>query len=351
MKIIKITSILISCLFFLICANTVQAGLGLSPSKWIEEHGLQGSVIEKTFTFSRSDPKEDFYFEAEIEGEIKDWIEIDKGLEFIMPKGKQQFPIKVTINIPVNADYENYKGGVRFKSETRTDDDNKSGAGVILSALIQVGLTVTEESFLDYDILQMDIPETEEGEESVEIIIKIWNRGNVEAKPTRLTANFWDKYKTEQIDFIDITDFSEIKGVPSFSEGEIKIKLPVELRADQYWVVIETYQDDEMTKSEEITFKIKEEITLKQEKSEKEVFIQDKKLKNNKIILVLALIIIVSIIIILGYLFAVKSRKKTILKFKTESEKKIVKTKKDTGIRIKEPKEKRATPKLFKDIK
>ena len=117
MRLNKISKIWLVVVLILLFAGTVQAGLGISPSQWVEKHALRGSHIEKVFTLSRAEPEEDLYFKATIEGEIKDWIKIDKGLEFVMPKGKQQFPIKVTISIPQDADYRNYQGSIRLRSE------------------------------------------------------------------------------------------------------------------------------------------------------------------------------------------------------------------------------------------
>ena len=201
-------------------------------------------------------------FRSEIEGEIKDWIKIDKGLEFVMPKGEQQFPIRVSIDVPQDAEYRGYQGGVRLKSESKAEATE--GIGVVLSALIQIDLTVSEEEFLDYEILQIAIPKQEEGK-PLKVVLKIWNRGNVEAKPTKLTADFWDKYKWEQLESKEITDFSKIEAIASFSEGEIKLELPIKFEPEQYWANIKVYQDEELLKSENIFFEIVEAGSLEKE--------------------------------------------------------------------------------------
>jgi len=264
---LKVATILVTVLLILSWIGSCQAGLGISPSQWIEKHALRGSHIEKIFTLSRAEPKEDLYFKAEIEGEIKDWIKIDpvresdkiyfsngvdKGLEFTMPKGEQQFPIKVSIDVPKDVEYRGYQGSIRLKSEPKAPD---TGIGVVLHALIQIELTVSEEEFLDYEILQIAIPKQEEGE-SLSVVLKIWNRGNVEARPTKLTADFWDKYKREQLESKEITDFSEVKAITPFSEGEIKLEIPIKFEPEQYWANIKVYQDEEILKAADIFFEI-----------------------------------------------------------------------------------------------
>jgi len=252
---LKVATILVTALLVFTLADFCQAGLGISPSLWIEKHALRGSSIEKVFTLSRAEPKENLYFKAEIEGEIKDWIKIDKGLEFTMPKGEQQFPIKVTIGVPQDAEYRGYQGSIRLKSESKTE--NVEGIGISLQALIQIELTVSKEEILDYEILQIAIPQQEE-KESLSVVLKIWNRGNVEARPTKLTVNFWDKYGKEQLESKKITDFSGIEAIKPFSEGEIKIEIPIEFEPEQCWAKVKVYQDEELLKSEDIFFEIVE---------------------------------------------------------------------------------------------
>jgi hypothetical protein len=91
--------LLIVTLTFLFAQNC-QAGLGISPSLWVVKHVLRGSHLEKIFTLSRAESKEKLYFKIQLEGEIKDWIQLDKGLEFVIPKGVQEFPIKIIIDVP-----------------------------------------------------------------------------------------------------------------------------------------------------------------------------------------------------------------------------------------------------------
>lgn len=249
----KIIAVILVSIFLFLGIDFCQAGLGISPSQWIEKHALRGSHIEKTFTLSRAEPKEDLYFKAEIDGEIKDWIKIDRGLEFMMPKGKQQFPIIVSIDVPQDAEYRDYQGSIRLKSEPKTK--GPGGIGVVLQALIQIELTVSKERFLDWEVLQVAIPQQEEGK-PLNIILKIWNRGNVEARPTKLTADFWDKYKAKKLESKEITDLTAIKAIAPFSEGEIMLSLPVKFKPEQYWADIKVYRGEELLKSENIFFEI-----------------------------------------------------------------------------------------------
>src|ERR1035437_3202742 len=139
---------LFSLLTAVFIASPVFADLGISPSDWTEPNGLQGQQIEKTFTLSRSDATDDLYFTSQITGDITSWITILNGNSFTMPAGKQQFPVNIVLNIPKNADKKEYKGEVRLNSSSKTAQTGQ--IGVLLSSLITIDLTVTDQPFLNY---------------------------------------------------------------------------------------------------------------------------------------------------------------------------------------------------------
>ncbi|MDP3882567.1 MAG: hypothetical protein Q8Q48_00740 [Candidatus Staskawiczbacteria bacterium] len=277
----------------LLCfASPAFAGLGISPSDWVEKNGLLGQQIEKTFTISRSDDEEDLYFTSEITGELTDWIRIENGNSFVMPKGQQQLPVNIILNIPETAEKKEYKGEIRLKSSSKAAQSGQ--VGVLLSALIRIDLTVSDKPFLSYDVLQIEIPTQETGN-AVNVILKIWNKGNVLAKPTKLTADIFDKFNTTKIDSFTLTDFSAVTGVIPFSEGEIKLQIPIQLKPEQYWANISVYQDEKVLKSDDVTFDIVEAGMLKKESPASKIF-------NNNYLLIgigilLAVVIIVGVVI------------------------------------------------------
>jgi len=284
-------------------AGSVFAGLGISPSDWVEKNGLVGQQIEKTFTLSRSDTAEDLYFTSKITGDLTDWIKIKNGDSFVIKQGQQQFPVNIILSIPQNAEKKGYKGEIRLNSGSKTEQTGQ--VGVLLSALIRIDLTVSDEPFLSYDVLQIEVPKQEEGE-FVNVILKIWNKGNIEAKPTKLIIDILDKFNTTKIDSQIITDFSAITGVSSFSEGQIEVPIPIQLQPEQYWASISVYQDEKILKSDVVTFDIVEAGSLKPINAVGEA------LKNNTYLLiagiVLSVILIFVIIIFVVRLF--KKRKK-----------------------------------------
>ncbi len=285
----------------LLCfAGHASAGLGISPSDWIEPNGLVGQQIEKTFTLSRADASEDLYFTSKITGELTDWIKIENGNSFVMPKGRQQLPVNIILSIPQSAEKKEYKGEIRLNSSSKTEQTGQ--VGVLLSALIRIDLTVSDKPFLSYDVLQIEIPKQETGN-SVSVILKIWNKGNVSAKPTKLTADIFDKFNTTKIDSFTLTDFSAVAGVGSFSEGQIELQLPIQLPPEQYWANVSVYQDEKVLKSSDITFNIVEAGALKHEAAAAK--------KNNYLLIIGGILLAVVIIagIVVGIWLFIKKRK------------------------------------------
>lgn len=273
MKICKITSILLASAFFLLAANTAFAGLGISPSQMITPNLSKGSHMERTFVLSRSDPKEDLYFKVTTEGQTKDWITLDKGMEFTMPAGEQRFPIVVIVNVPKDIANGEYKGGIRLVSSSKSPDKiGGSGASIVLSALIQTDFTITGEQVLEYELSSIKIRSVEEGS-PLEVSITIINTGNVEAKPTKVHVEVFDKFNKNLLESQDVI---EMGSVEPFETGDIAISVPTKLGIDQYWARISAYKDEALLGEQSLVFEIVEIGSLQKNGNLKELLCNKK---------------------------------------------------------------------------
>jgi hypothetical protein len=59
-----------------------------------------------------------------------------------------------------------------------------------------------------------------------------------------------------------LTDFSSVTGVGSFSQGDLTIKIPTKLTPEQYWLKISVFQDENILKTDDLTFDIVKAGTL-----------------------------------------------------------------------------------------
>jgi len=272
-KIGKIISILFVCVFFLLEANIAFAGLGISPSQTILPNLSKGSHVERTFILSRGDPKDDLYFKVITEGSTKDWITIDKGMEFTMPAGEQRFPIIIIVNIPKDAANGEYKGGIRLESSSKSPNETGgNGASVSLSALIQTDFTITGEQVLEYEISSIKIQTVEEGF-PLEVFITIINTGNVEARPTKVHIEVFDKFNENLLESQDII---EMGSVEPFVTGDIAIHVSNKLGINQYWARISVYRDEVLLKEQSLVFEIVEVGSLQKNGNLKELLCNQK---------------------------------------------------------------------------
>jgi hypothetical protein len=281
---------LIGLIFF---AGSVSADLGISPSDWTELNAMPGQNIEKTFYLSRSDTSDSLDFSAKISGDIIDWIKIKNSNNFTMPQGQQQYAVDVVLNIPKNAEKKNYKSEIRLSSSSNAPQSGQ--IGVQLGALIRINLTVSDKQVLDYVVQQVEIPIQETGK-YVDVVLDITNKGNVEAKPTKVAVDFFDKYYAKKLSSETVSDFSKIKGVAHFSQGKITVPVPAQLEPGQYWADVNVFQGENNIKSDHLTFEIVEAGTLKK--------------INNNIFVTIAIIAVSLLIIIAVIVFIIIWKKR-----------------------------------------
>ncbi len=254
---IKKINYLLVFLLILLTARTVDAGLGISPSRLTNDHLLRDSVYEKTFTLSSSEPKDSLDFRVVIEGQIKDWVTTDKGEEFFWPAGQQRFPVTVIAKAPNDIPNGSYKGTIRFISSPKSQEQTKgSSTMVALAAAIQVNLTISGEQVLEYEIAAVNIDVVEQGL-PMKIRLVLDNAGNVKARPTKVHVDIYDKFQEMLLASYDVTEMGFIQ---PFKREEIIIEIPDELDIGQYWAVVSIYRDDLLLEEEAVVFEKVERI-------------------------------------------------------------------------------------------
>ena len=119
-----------------------QAGFGVSPPSITNDHLIPGQSFEKTIYLVRGNPTEELTAEVIIDApKIRDWITIEKGLNFPLPKGIQQVPMKVIINVPKDADFGNYQGFITVKA---ISSGQKGQVSIVLAGGIDISIAVTD---------------------------------------------------------------------------------------------------------------------------------------------------------------------------------------------------------------
>ncbi len=263
MNIRRIFPVLIIALMVLAWANTTRAGFGISPPYVRNDSLTTGSHYEQKIVLVRGDPIEDLKAEISIDvPKAGDWISIDKGEEFILPKGETQVPMVVSVDVPKNAKYENYKGFIRIVTSSLKPLE-KGSVTIALGARIDVDLTVAEIIIFNFDVLAVGLPDLEEGWKfwkiklpgRIKAKIKIANTGNVEAAPTRVHLDIYDINCKDLLESSDDTRFKKVK---SFETKEIFAGFKTKLEIGAYCGEIKIFKHDEIIKEQKVFFNILE---------------------------------------------------------------------------------------------
>lgn len=253
-------------------ANTTFAGFGISPP-YVKNHNLtQGSHYEQKIVLVRDDPAEDWKAEMTIDApEIEKWLSIDRGKEFILPKGEKQIPIIISVDVPKSADFGSYTGAIRI----RTSSLNPPAGGTVAIAMggrIEVDLNVAKEIF-DFKVKGVKFEEFEEGHKflffyipgKIKFWINIENVGNVKAAPTKV---YFDIYNEEGTELLETTQTKKMEKVNPFETKWILAKLPTELKPGGYWAEYKIYKKDEIVQQARIHFSVLSYGTLPQKANE-----------------------------------------------------------------------------------
>ena len=249
--------LIIGVLIFLTCVNIAQAGFGVSPPKVLNRHLLPGSHFEQTIYLIQSKPEKDLLATIEIDApEIEDWITIDRGLEFTIPAGVQQFPIKVDVRVPFDAEFKHYSGEMWVK--TMPADKGQGMVTVALGAIITFDLTVSAEEMYGFVIRGVSIEDTEEGR-PIKIGIGLQNVGNVKDRPSKIHLDIYDQYHNELLYSGDATDLDYVK---PFETETVTGKFKAKLALGSYWAEIKVYKDDNILVKDKRVFYIIERTGL-----------------------------------------------------------------------------------------
>lgn len=271
----KVGQVLVIILLFTFGLSQIaQAGFGISPPYVRNDKLTYGSHYEQKIILVRGDPIEDLKAEISIDiPEAGDWVSIDKGMEFILPKGEKQVPMIVSVDVPKDAEYKDYKGYIRVvTSSLKPLEEGK--ITIALGARIDVDLTVAEIKIFDFNILSINTPlDLEEGWKfwkiklpgEIKVLMRITNTGNIEAAPTRAHL---DVYDISCRDLLESSDSISLEKVKPFETKEIFAKFKTKLEIGAYCGEIKIFKEDEIVKEQKVFFNVVARGTLPSEAKE-----------------------------------------------------------------------------------
>lgn len=251
----------------------VHAGFGISPP-YVKTNKpiFPGSKFEQKITLLRSSAETEMQAEITINApEIESWIKIKQGEIFDLPKDSLKVPMVVEIDVPKNAEIGNYKGYINIRIVPKAGNKG-GGVAIALGARIDVELTVTNETFIDFNVRKVEIPAFEELGRPwnwkifsmffyrIKVLMDIENKGNVKIAPSKVHL---DVYDISNKNLLDSYEDKSIKKVEAFKTRNIPASFPTELKAGQYWGKVKIYSDNDIVYKDEIAFTIHSHGSLK----------------------------------------------------------------------------------------
>lgn len=240
----------------LAASPAVVSAFGVSPPYVHAPVLRKGSQFSSTIFLVQADPKVDLRVKAvfEVPEKIKGWLSVDKGGEFIIPAGLQQFPIKVLVNVPKDAENGVFAGYLRINTIPNAVPGEQISISV--GARIDLSLTVGENVISDFSIRKLDILDIRQGE-NPQVIVTLDNTGNVPAAPDRASFELFDKYGQIRLGYAAIEKFPETAAFQS-SDFTMEFPLDIRLAIGEYWGETKIYRGNEVVKELRTVFNVTE---------------------------------------------------------------------------------------------
>ncbi len=251
-------------LFFVFFPKNTYAGFGISPPYVKNTHLIPGSVYEQEISLLRSSAESDMQAIVSIDApEISEWLTIDKGNRFLLPKDQLRVQMKVRVSVPSNADIGTYEGAINIKVAPL--EEKGEGVSVALGARVDISLNITNETISDFVVRNVVIPNFEELDwpwnswllrrffYKARVHATIENTGNSKVAPSRILLDIFDI--TEK-NLLESSYDNSLEKIEPFSTKEIIAAFPTKLSAAQYWARVKIYKDEAVIGSYKYAFTI-----------------------------------------------------------------------------------------------
>jgi len=226
-------------------------GFGITPPYVTNDSLTQNSHYEQTIILVRSDPSSDL--QAKISVSVpgaNDWISIDRGTEFTMPKGTQQMPIIVSVNVPSNAKLGKYTGNIQIVVSPLSSP-TPGTVGITIGAQIDVNLQVIDKKAAAFTVRRVVLANAEEGSTfwwmhfpgKAVFMMDISNTGNIAGSPEKVVFTYED-YLTQKILETE-TNSNGLASIDSFTAKSVEADMPVYLPQGSYKVFYQIFGRDD----------------------------------------------------------------------------------------------------------
>lgn len=255
-------AILLSSTALLGNAQITHAGFGITPPYVNNDRLTRGTVYHQVINLVRSDAGEDLKVDitTDIPG-ADSWFSIDQGNEFLIPKGQTQVPMNITVRVPKDAPFAEYKGNIRVRTSPANPSTSGTGVSIALGAQIDVDIKVVDKIY-DFDVRSVHLGDLEEGRwlwdlffpGKIRFYMDIKNTGNGTYGPSKV---HFDIYDADGENLLESTDNANaIEKIAPFSTKEVVAELPTRLPAGRYSAKYTIYKGADVAQQNTITLSI-----------------------------------------------------------------------------------------------
>lgn len=245
--------IITAVLFTVAITSPVLAGIGISPASLLNNQLKPGTTFRQEINISQSDPNVALTVtvEPDIQG-VNDWFTFEPGGTFQIAQGQNNASVTMVLTIPDGAELKDYKGFLRVKA-TPVGSAALGGVSVVKGARLDVNLSVTEQDLVELLVRSIE-PKPSDRKGSIVLGLKIENKGNVAAAPTKVEMEIED-LNLNPITTLSTNDLDEI----AVSETkEIQAVFPNNLAAGEYFANVKVYLNDTVLREDRINLKVEE---------------------------------------------------------------------------------------------
>ena len=258
------TVAIIGAFLFLIGTESVFAGFGITPPYVKNSSLARNSIYEQTIFLVRSDPVNDLKVEVFIDVPgIDDWFVVDRGEEFLMARGEVKVPMTIQVQVPEDAEFQNYKGAIRIR--TSPADNSRTGSGAVsiaLGAQIDVDITIIDKEIRDFRVRRIGISDLNAGHNigwlyfpgKIRFAVTLENTGNVDIAPSNVTFDIYDAQGSKLLEQTESSN--NIENVKPFETKQVIAELPTKLPPGNYVARYQILNDDQVKQAGEVNLSI-----------------------------------------------------------------------------------------------
>ncbi len=256
------TSIAMSLAIFFSNAGVAFAGFGITPPYVNNDRLTRGTIYHQIINLVRSNPVDDLdtTITMNVPG-ADDWFSVDKGTKFVFPKGQTLLPITITVHVPANADYKEYKGAIRIRTAPQGTPPAGAAVTIALGAQVDVDIKVVDKVY-DFNVRRVRIGDLESGRTKwglffpgkIRFFMTIENTGNTPFGPTKVHFDIYDSTGQKLLESID--NLNAIEKLPAFTTKEIVAELPTRLSPGLYRAKYTIYKKEEIAQQAQISISI-----------------------------------------------------------------------------------------------